>query len=114
MYGVVKIGDKDVPMLAMASCDDYYKKIFHEDSLDALTGGSDGAKNEAMKRVAFVMAKFAETKSRKEMIKLTEGDYIDWLDGFDIADFREAGTEITDIYMGNKKTTSQEKKDNAQ
>lgn len=114
MFGVVKIGDKDVPMLAMASCDNYYKTIFHEDSLKALTEKDDSEKKEAMKRLAFVMAKFAELRNRKEMVKLNEGDYLDWLDGFDNADFNNALTDVVDVYMGNKGTTSQEKKDNAQ
>ena len=33
MYGIVKIGDQEVPMLSMAAVDIYYKQIFHEDPI---------------------------------------------------------------------------------
>ena len=85
MYGVVKIGDKEVPMLAMASVDVYYKRIFGEDPLKMqIKEGFDSADAvELFQRRGFVMAKFAKLKVRKEMLKLTEDNYLDWLDGFE-------------------------------
>ena len=33
MYNLVKIGEKTVPMMSMASTDLYYRNIFHEDAI---------------------------------------------------------------------------------
>jgi hypothetical protein len=41
MFDVVKIGDKDVPMLAMASVDVFYRNIFHDDPIIAQTRNQD-------------------------------------------------------------------------
>ena len=113
MYAVVKIGDKDVPMLAMASVDEYYKKIFNEDPLSAMTAKDSGIRTRMFYKMGFVMAKFAELKDRKKMIRLTEDDYIDWLDLFDSGEYRDAISKIGDVYIGNQKVTSREKKEAA-
>ena len=111
MYGVVKIGDKEVPMLAMASVDVYYKRIFGEDPLKMqIKEGFDGADAvELFQRMGFVMAKFAEPKVRKEMLKLTEDNYLDWLDGFERSALIDAVGDIRKVYDGEKVTTAEPK-----
>ena len=42
MFKVVKIGDKEVPMMAMASTDIYYKRVFGEDPLKIVTEQGTG------------------------------------------------------------------------
>ena len=37
MYNLVKIGEKTVPMMSMASTDLYYRNIFHEDAIKLQT-----------------------------------------------------------------------------
>lgn len=112
MFNVVKIGDKDVPMLSMASTDIYYRNIFHEDAikLQASSTFDEGDLINFISRMAFVMAKFAEVKDRKEMNKLNEDAYLEWLDGFTREDFMNALVDVRMTYEGQALTQSTEKK----
>lgn len=111
MYNLIKIGEKTVPMLSMASVDVYYKNIFHEDPLKIQTE-AQGA-NEAITfyyRMGFVMAKFAEIRDRKEMAKLNEDSYIEWLDQFDRLELMTALEGIQATYDGQSVTYTDAKK----
>lgn len=114
MFNNVKIGDRIVPMLAMASADVYYKNVFHEDPLKAQTVSTDdvgGLINFHM-RMAFIMAKYAELHDRKEMAKLNEDSYLDWLDQFDRMDLMNALEDVMMTYNGQMLTSSEAKKNN--
>lgn len=114
MFNNVKIGDRIVPMLAMASSDVYYKNIFHEDPLKAQTVNNDdvgGLINFHM-RMAFVMAKYAELHDRNEMAKLNEDSYLDWLDQFERMDLMNALEDVMMTYNGQMLTSSEAKKNN--
>lgn len=111
MYNIVKIGTKDVPMLSMASVDVYYKNIFHEDPLKVQTQAQ--GPDEAISfytRMGFVMAKFAERRDRKEMAKLNEDHFIEWLDQFDRLDLMTALEGIQATYDGQSVTYTDAKK----
>lgn len=112
MFNIVKIGDHDVPMLAMASVDIYYKHCFGSDPIAVQTQENPNTSDviELFQRMGFIMAKFAETKSRKEMLKLNEESFIDWIEQFDRTEMIEALPDIRAVYDGEKVTTSQEKK----
>ena len=112
MYNIVKIGEKSVPMLSMASCDIYYRNIFHEDAVKLQSSSTfdEGDLISFLSKMGFVMAKFAELKDRKEMLKLNEDAFIDWLDGFDRADFYNALVDIRLTYEGQSITESDAKK----
>lgn len=112
MYNIVKIGDKDVPMLSMASTDIYYRNIFHEDAvkLQASQSFDEGDLINFVSRMAFVMAKFAELKDRAEMNKLNEDAYLEWLDQFERADFMNALVDVRLTYEGQSITASDAKK----
>jgi len=118
MYKVVKIGEKEVPMLSMASTDIYYKNTFSEDPLKLQTKDDYDAADmyHLFVRMGFIMAKQAESKSRKEMMKLSEDAFLDWIDGFQREDLYEFDTiiEIKDVYEGNRTTTSEPKKEEDQ
>lgn len=112
MFNVVKIGSEDVPMLAMASVDVYYRQIFHEDAIK-LQSGKDFDEADLinfLERMGFVMAKFAELKERKAMAKLNEEAFLDFLDRFDRADYLNALGDIRDTYEGQNITNSDAKK----
>lgn len=112
MFDTVKIGDKDVPMLAMASADVYYKHCFGADPL-AVQTQDDPPMSDVItlfQQMGFIMAKFAELKSRKEMLKLNEEAFIDWIEQFDRADLIKALPDIRAVYDGEKVTASEEKK----
>lgn len=112
MFNVVKIGSQDVPMLCMASTDVYYRQIFHEDAIKMQASGNmtEGDLINCLMRMGFVMAKFAECKDRKEMSKLTEDQYLDWLDTFDRTDYFNALPDIRKTYEGQAVSTSEAKK----
>ena len=112
MYQTVKIGEKEIPMLAMASVDVYYKHCFGEDPLAIQTKEDAGVVDaiDLVQKMGFIMAKFAETKDRKEMLKLNEEAYLDWLDQFERNDLINALPDIRAVYDGEKVTSSEEKK----
>ena len=99
MYNEIHIGQQTVPMLAMASIDDYYRNIFHEDPVKLQTAKDldEGDLINFIEKMGFVMAKFAETKNRKEMLKLNEDAFLDWLDQFDEFPMLEILTELFPI-----------------
>lgn len=112
MYKEVKIGEKTVPMLAMASVDYYYKNIFGEDPIKKqLNDPSSEDMIDLIAKMGFVMAQFAERKCRKEMAKVNEEMFYEWLDEFKREDLfdTEKLAEIQDVYEGNTSTTSESK-----
>lgn len=113
MYAVVHIGEHDVPMLAMASADLYYRQVFHEDPVELQA--SDKIEDPAVSihfysRMGFIMAKFAELKRREEMRKLNEDAFIDWLDQFDRGAFYDALGAIGSVYNGQDPALTDGKK----
>jgi len=114
MYKLVKIGDKEVPMMAMASSDVYYKRVFGEDPLKIVTAQETGDSTNLLFQMGFILAKQAELRDRKKMMALTLNDYVDWLDQFEYSDYLESLSDVAAVYYGNKATTSQEKKETDQ
>lgn len=112
MYNVVTIGDKQVPMLAMASVDLYYRTIFKEDPIKLQSTGNpdEGDLINFVMRMGFVMAKFAELRDRKKMTALTEDNFLEWLDQFERADYLNALVDVRLTYEGQTVTTSDAKK----
>ena len=116
MYNIVKIGEKDVPMLSMASVDVYYRQIFHEDAIK-LQSSKDFTEGDLIvfvQRMGFVMAKFAELKDRKEMAKLNEDAFLDWLDQFDRVEYLNALADIRLTYEGQQLAAADAKKNSDQ
>ncbi len=116
MLATVKIGDKEVHMMSMASCDLYYKNCFGEDPIKVQSSEewSDWKATELMMGMGFIMAKFAEHSNRKEMLKLNEEAYLEWLDQFSRSDYIEVLPQIMDVYNGTRSTTSTPKKEEDQ
>lgn len=108
---ILKIGEREVPMLASASCDIYYKRIFGEDivKLQASDEWTDTIATLCIMKMGFVMAKFAELKSREKMTALTEDDYIDWLDGLERGPYIDALSEVVAVYNGERSPSSEPK-----
>lgn len=116
MYAVIKIGGKDVPMLCMASSDIFYRQIFHEDAIKLQTRENldTGDQINFVTRMAFVMAKYAELKDPKEMKKLNEDAFLDWLDQFDRGEFYAAFESILRLYEGQTVTAADAKKNSGE
>lgn len=114
MYKEVKIGDKTVPMMSMASVDLYYRNTFGEDPIKLQTKDEHdgGDMINFVVRMGFIMAEFARLKQRKEMLKLNEDNFYDWMDQFPREDLYDMDklVEIQDVYEGNKAEKSESKK----
>ena len=111
MYQVVHIGEKEIPMLSMASIDNYYMQIFGQDPVRILEKNETVSEVvELFKRMGFVMAKFAELKDRKQMFKLNMDSYLDWLDQFERGDVFDAVGAIRAVYEGQRVTEANPKK----
>lgn len=115
MFNVVKIGSKDVPMLAMASTNIYYKRVFGRDSIVTQSDvQSDGERIAFYGEMGYIMAMMAEANGDKTKLNALSFDgYIDWLDQFEAADYNRAIVDIAMVYEGQNKATSKEKKDGA-
>ena len=90
MRGTVKIGERDVDMLANGASPFIYKKIFHKDFLTTVGTnyiGADGKKKTDMDTNAI------------------------WISEFEPLDFAMAMTEIMGLYYQQQKTTVTQKKD---
>lgn len=111
MYNLVKIGDKEVPMLSTASVDYYYRTVFREDPIKIQTSEADeGAMIDLMIKMGFIMAKFAESTHRKDMLALNEDSFFEWLDNFDRPDLFSALDAIQATYEAQAESGSKAKK----
>ena len=118
MRGTVRIGERDVDMLANAASPFIYKKIFHKDFL--MTVGTnyvdaDGKQKtdvdtNAITEMAFVM--YMQTvKTFKEILNtVTVEDFVAWIFEFEPLDFAMAMAEIMGLYYQQQKTTVSPKK----
>lgn len=115
MFNIVKIGDKDVPMLAMASANIYYKRVFGRDAIvtqaDVTT---DGERIAFYGEMGYIMAAMAEANGDKSKLNALNFDsYVEWLDQFENSDYTGAIYEIAKVYEGQTKSTSKSKKETA-
>lgn len=116
MFKIVKIGDKDVPMLGMASANIYYRRVFGVDPLLMQDGSKELTPGENINLylgMGFIMAKMAELKDRSAMLKLNEESYIEWLDQFENADMINAVLDIAAVYNGQSLSLSEKKTEDA-
>lgn len=104
MRGTVKIGEKDVEMVANAASPYLFKEIFHIDFLKEAQAEQPDVS--LFEKMGFVMAKQAEGLSHKDFLKLDASAYIDWLTGFEPLDVITAAGDISSLYMGQEKSTS--------
>ena len=112
MFQNVKIGSQEVPMLPLASVDVFYLHIFHEDpiKIQMRKDFDEGDVFDLTQKMGFVMAKYAELKDRKAMLKLNEDNYLEWLEQFDRAEYMAALPDIRATYEGQNLTVASEKK----
>ena len=111
MQKTVKIGETDVMMRSSAATAIRYRNIFHGDIMKELMEMDpekmDAAVIEKIQKLGYVMARSAE---RADMTRLTEDDYMIWLDQFDTIDIMRASKDILMLYLGNKLSSSELKK----
>ena len=110
MFKVIKIGDKDVPMLAVASVNLYCTRVFGIDPLKTINSDMEYMTGiDLYQKIGFLMAKLAECNkngSFAPMSQLNEDSYIEWLCEIDNGAFMEATKEIAELYIGQQKANS--------
>lgn len=104
MQGFVKIGEKEVGMVANAASPYIYKQVFHEDFLTKLQAKEPDA--DIFQKMAYIMAKQAEVENLSDLMKLTEEGFFEWLLQFDAMDVIFATDEVANIYLAQKKETA--------
>ena len=109
----VMIGDKTVAMAANAASPIFYKKLFHKDMLRVIASLMKTTEEEQMEaadtviELAFLLA---ATGEHRDMSKISEADYISWLEGFELMDILAATDDIVGVYFAQTKTDSEAKK----
>ena len=105
MFTKLTIGEKDVELSANAATPFRFRQIFKKD-IFSVFGNEEKAETEGFETVAqlaFIMAKQAE---KADMGKLTEAEFIEWLESFEPMDFATSAEEILNAYMGNTVTSA--------
>lgn len=114
MYGVIKIGEKDVPMLATAATPIKYRQVFQKNLLPYFMGkATDDEAAEMIGELAYIMASDAD---RRDSMKLSLDGYVKWLEGFDPLAFVDGDVVngIIALYQGNSYTQATAKKNQDQ
>lgn len=110
MYREIKVGEKSIPMKATASTVLRYRHVFGGDLMTEFQKVEQdvGLGMSTLQQLAFIMACAADPE--KDMNRLNEELYMDWLDDFEPLDFVDAAEDIVDLYSGNTKSLSEVKK----
>lgn len=113
MLKTITIGTTPVEMAANAATPFRYHALFHEDPLVEIQKINEGktdmmAAIPTISRLAFVMAMQA---AKKDMNKLTEAAFYEWLEPFEMMDIAQASGEIIGVYIYQTKGTATPKKE---
>ena len=113
MFSTVRIGERMVEMAATAASPVHYRQLFKRDALRTFEKIQSGEMDKAdsidlFNELGFIMAM---TAKRADMFKLTQEDYISWLEGFDYMDLIDASDAIANVYFNNRIQTSEPKKE---
>lgn len=110
MFKVIKVGEKEVPMLANAATPIRYRQVFGKNLLQYFMGKASEEELAAVTgELAYILARAGEGA---DMNRLNIDDYIVWLEGFDATAFIDPNitTQIVDLYYGNMDGISRAKK----
>ena len=105
MVKTVTIDGREIKLAANAATPIHFRRMFKKDLLQIL-GNEEKAEAEgidAVSGLAFIMAKQAENA---DISKMTEDDYIAWLEEFGPMAFIESAQAILDAYTEQEQTTS--------
>lgn len=105
MYKKLTIDGKEVELAANAATPFRFKQVFQRDLLQIL-GNEERAEKEgveAVTQLAFIMAKQAE---KADMSKVTQDEFLEWLEGFSAMSFIESAEDIMNVYMDQTQNTS--------
>lgn len=108
---------QNIPFMATGSTPIRYRMLYHADLTKDLTKLINASGTElsedadliVLDRLAFLMNCHAE---HKDMNALDPNAIVDWLDKFEAGEMLGHVNEIIAIYLGNKESTSEPKKEN--
>lgn len=106
MRGTIKIGDRDVEMVANGATPFIFKRVFRKDFL-AETQKED---MDVYAELAFVMSQQAEKPMTELLNSLKIEDFYEWIEGFEAMDIVTVAPDIFEIYQGQAKSSSASKK----
>lgn len=108
MRGTVRIGERDVDMVANGATPFIYKRIFRRDFLTTTQTDDMNVYTE----LAFVMSQQAVKPMSELLNNLTVDNFFEWVEGFEAMDIVNKAAEIFAIYQGqaNPSSTSKKKK----
>lgn len=110
MYKEIKVGEKQVPMLANAATPIRYKQVFGKNLLKYFMGNESQEEMAAMAgELAYILARAGEGA---DMNKLSIEDYISWLEDFEAMAFVDVDvvSKIVGLYQGNMESEATAKK----
>lgn len=109
MRGTIKIGDKDVEMLANGASPFLFKRIFHKDFLLA-TGSGEDIDVDVITEMGFVMYMQTQKEFKEILDTVTPSDFYEWVCGFEALDLPMAAPSIFALFKGQEATTTTSKK----
>lgn len=113
MYREIKIGAKNVPMLANGATPIRFRMVFGKDIMNEFNKVNDdmGKATDSISELAFIMAKAAEAQTEgKSLATLNQDTFVEWLEQFEPLDIVMSADDIVNLYLGNEKTLSEDKK----
>ena len=105
MFKTMKIGGKELELVANAATPFRFKQVFHKDLFSVLGNEERAAEEgvETITQLAYVMTKQAE---KADMNKLSEDGFIQWLEDFPPMAFVDSAEEILNAYMDQTEGTA--------
>lgn len=107
--------NRTIGFLAVGSTPYRYKQLFRQDLLKDITKMinkdrtvSDDADFSVIDKLAFTMNCQAE---KKDMNLQNYETFLAWVDGFETSELMDHASEIIGVYLGNKESTSDPKKE---
>lgn len=109
MRGTIKIGDKDVEMLANGASPFLFKRIFHKDFLLATSDRKD-ADMDVIAEMGFIMHMQTQKEFKEILDSVTQADFYEWVGEFEALDLPMAAPKIFALYKGQEEITTTSKK----
>ena len=107
--GIVKIGSKDVDMLANAVSPVIYRRIFQKDFLLQMDPKGEIDTN-ALSEMGYVMSLQTQMTFKEIVDTISQDDYYTWLEQFEAFDVMMACNAIFALVKGQEKTLVSQKK----
>ena len=103
-----------VPFKACGTTSIRYRQFTHSEILKDVaipnTPENYFALDTAYSKLAYIMNKQATAKTLADMNNISEEDYFEWLDKFASLEFAMKSGQLLDIYLNNKETSVESKK----